>query len=245
MNDQELDEILNTWSAPPPPTSLRENVRTGFAATLERKTTAGRRWRWITGFARKSLLAGALVGVGAFLFLVAQAFPQTLRLFSPAVKIPYTVDSEFVQYAEDGSSAVDMYVTSYNDNGRESILSKSYPGHPLRTVLGEMLALWQRIILPFVVSAELRERVTQARAEEIAARIRAGCLDGQIIGRETILNHPTVASQFRGSAPRRITVWMAPDLGCFPLRITVEEPRPDGTFRLVTLRQALRVTVNP
>ena len=40
-------------------------------------------------------------------------------------------------------------------------------------------------------------------------------------------------------------MWMAPDLGCFALRITSEALRPDGTFRLVKTKQALRVTMNP
>ncbi len=37
MNDTELDEMLDQWQAPPVPASLRENVRAGFAATLEQK----------------------------------------------------------------------------------------------------------------------------------------------------------------------------------------------------------------
>jgi hypothetical protein len=42
-----------------------------------------------------------------------------------------------------------------------------------------------------------------------------------------------------------MTLWTAPDLGCFALRITIEERRPDGTFRLVSAKQALKVTLNP
>jgi hypothetical protein len=32
-----------------------------------------------------------------------------------------------------------------------------------------------------------------------------------------------------------------PDLGCFALRLAIEEQRPDGTFRPVSGKQALRV----
>jgi hypothetical protein len=32
MNDRELDEILNQWSVPPVPASLRGNVLAGFVA---------------------------------------------------------------------------------------------------------------------------------------------------------------------------------------------------------------------
>jgi hypothetical protein len=44
---------------------------------------------------------------------------------------------------------------------------------------------------------------------------------------------------------RRMTLWMAPDLGCFALRITIEERGADGTFRLVLRKQAQKVTLNP
>ncbi len=40
-------------------------------------------------------------------------------------------------------------------------------------------------------------------------------------------------------------MWMAPDLGCFALRLSLEEQRPDGAFRLVSEKQALRVNVKP
>src|SRR5215471_13915354 len=42
----------------------------------------------------KSLLVGAVFVVGAFVW-ASQAFPQTLRLALPLVRIPYTVDSVF------------------------------------------------------------------------------------------------------------------------------------------------------
>jgi hypothetical protein len=42
-----------------------------------------------------------------------------------------------------------------------------------------------------------------------------------------------------------MTLWMSPNLGCFALRITLEARRPDGTFRLVSERRALRVKLNP
>jgi hypothetical protein len=53
-----------------------------------------------------------------------------------------------------------------------------------------------------------------------------------------------VAIQLGSGDQRRLTLWMAPDLGCFALRITTEERRPD-TFRLVSRKQALKVTLNP
>ena len=42
-----------------------------------------------------------------------------------------------------------------------------------------------------------------------------------------------------------MTVWTAPALGCFALKITLEAERPDGTFHLAFAKQALKVNVNP
>jgi len=285
MNDTELDEILDTWSVPPVPAAMRESVRAGFAASLELKVTHRARPRWIAAFARKSLLAGGILGTGAFLLLiVTQAFPQT-----PTGRIPYTVDSEFVRYAEDGSSTVEMYSRSYNDdNENEILLLRSLPGSPFGTAfartLDAALPAWQRLTRRFTVSAEQLERIRAIRAAHpgvgfisdcgvgclvpahwyfarAAAGGNAGCLAGPIVGRETILNYPTTAVELHladnrvlayaarsyssQGKPLRMTIWTAPDLGCFALKITTEEQQPDGTFRLVIRKQALRVTVNP
>jgi len=270
MNDTELDELLDTWSAPPPPASLRENVRAGFAASLEGKTSPSV-MHWIAAFvpsARRRLLAAAILGAGAFLLIVNQAFPQMFGLGAPPVKIPYTVESEYLRYGDGVSSSTQvyrkqMYSTSYSLNGREIILSRSLPGNPFATALRRALDpihdFLGKLTLPFVVKTELLEKVrTSPRVitgcaddgcmllgAEIFPRPAAGCVDGPVVGHETILNYATTAVQLRWDDHRRIMLWMAPDLGCFALRITIEEKRPDGTFRLVSRKQALRVTLNP
>lgn len=273
MNDTELDEILNSWSVPPAPASLRERVRAGFAAGIGQETSPGVR-HWTAAFvpsARKSLVAGAILAVGTLLLVVAQAFPQMFSLGSPPVKIPYTVDSEFVRYAEDGSSSIEMYSTSYSLNGHEILLSRSLPGNLLGTAIGRTLdatlPYWSRLMSRLTVDAELLKKVRRAAAQAVTvitggdektglllahygfarAAPGAGCLAGPIVGRETILNYPTVAVQRDdgGRQSPRMTLWTSPDLGCFALRITIEEQRPDGTFRLVSRKQALKVTMNP
>jgi hypothetical protein len=272
MNDTELDELLNTWSAPPAPASLRENVQSGFAAGLERKTSPSV-LHWIAAFvpsARKRLVAGAILGVGAFLLIVTQAFPQMFGLGAPPVKIPYTVDSEFVRYGDDGSSVVDMYSTSYSLNGHEILLSRSFPGNPFGTAIGRTadatLPLLYRLMSRLTVDTELLEKVRRAAGQAVTvttgcggmclllehygfsrAAGGTGCLAGAIVGRETILSYPTVAVRpsWGWGNHQRMTLWTAPDLDCFALRITIEEQRSDGTFRLLTRKQALRVTLNP
>jgi hypothetical protein len=248
MNDTELDELLDTWSAPPVPVALRRGVRTAFAARPRRPMNFG---------VRRVLFAGALLGAGAFLFIVALAFPQTLKLVSPRVPIPYSVDSECIRYSYDGSPEGEVYLTSYNYNGSEIILSRTFPGNPFKTAIHRALDATLSLsyfLRPPRVSAEQWERIkASARidtgfASELlgnaAALVRAGCMAGPVVGRETILNHTTVAVQ-RLDNHTRTTLWMAPDLSCFALRMTTEKQRPDGTFRRLSAKHAVRVILNP
>jgi hypothetical protein len=184
-----------------------------------------------------SLIVGAVLGVGAFVW-ASQALPQTLRLASPLVRIPYTVDSVFVYYADDGSPTVDMYSTSYNHNGHKIQLSSSVPGHPFASAIRRMLDATGFVL--FHLTALFRPDAEQAERADTAVRVSNGCVEGPVVGRETILNYPTVAIQHAGN--QRITIWMSPDLGCFPLKMTFEERRHDGTFRQTIERRALKVT---
>jgi hypothetical protein len=70
------------------------------------------------------------------------------------------------------------------------------------------------------------------------------CMEGTVVGSETILNHPTTAVQLP-MRPNRMTLWLAPDMGCFALRITSETMRPDGSFHVWQMKQAVKVTMNP
>ena len=49
------------------------------------------------------------------------------------------------------------------------------------------------------------------------AKTVGGCAAEPIVGRETILNYPTEAIRQRWTEHGRMTVWMAPGLGCFAL----------------------------
>jgi hypothetical protein len=255
MNDTELDELLNKWSAPPAPASLRESVRAGFVANPERSPGL---LHWITAFVptvKKSLVAGAILAVGALFFVVALALSQTHTMVAPPVGVPYIVDSDVVQYADDGTSSVEEHRGSYNDKGREIGVYHVYPSflNAIRHALTTVGSVVGRLTLPFIVSPELLKKFESAARVSAgsehgyalgsgAALINAGCVYGPVVGHETILGHPTVAVQ--PDLVDHVTLWMAPDLGCFALRITVEEQRPDGTYRLVTRKQALKVTMN-
>lgn len=272
MNDTELDEILDSWIAPPVPASLRERVRARFTGSIGKATIPAAPRRWTSAFARiarKGLLAGAILGLVAFLLVVTQAIPQTIKLVSPPVQIPYTVDSKFVRYASDGASAIDMYSTSYNDqDGREIILSRSLPGNSFGTDLGRTLDAAQPLILRIFVGLSV---VRQSDMESFrtahfvhvgcpnptclavehyflpkaAADAANGCVVGVPFDRETILGYQTAALRLPLGNRRRMTVWMAPDLACFALKVTLEDRQSDGSFRLAKGRQAFKVTWNP
>ncbi len=180
------------------------------------------------------------------------------------------MDSEFVRYAVDGSSSIDMYATSYELDGAEILTSRSIPNRPFGTALGRTLdaalPIWSRLMARLTIDPETLRRVRQAAHRSVgvvagcnascltlehygfaraAAGPNTGCIDGTIVGHETILNYPTTAVQPRMGGNVRMTWWMAPDLGCFALRIATEKKRPDGTWRLVSEKRALRVRLNP
>ena len=176
------------------------------------------------------------LGLRAFVWA---AFPQTFRLASALVRLPYTVDSVFVRHAVDGSSTVDIYSTSYNHNGNEIQLSSSVPGHPFVSAIRSTVDVAQFGLL--LLTALFHADADEAERAAAAVRVNNGCVDGPVVGPEMILNYPTVAVQLTSTADR-ITLWMSPDLGCFPLKMTYDERRPGGTFRKVIDRRALKVT---
>lgn len=255
-NDRQLSKLLREWHVEDAPRSL--DLRVLGLCQPPRRFPAIR---------RKSLWAAAAAGA-AVLIVVTQAIPQTINLIAPPPPPPYTVDSEYVRYADDGSSTVEMFSTSYlNEKGSEVILERTIANHPLETALGRTLdAVFPLrrlsgtpITRPSTVGIVTCNDLTClvlghwyfARAE---SGPNAPCAAGDVVGAETILGHPTVAVMRpmpnpRATAshpiPARITIWMAPDLGCFALRLFIEEQRPDGTFRPVSGKQAVRVTVKP
>jgi len=252
MNDTELDQLLNTWDAPPAPASLRAGVLVGFHARPERRKFHGVR------------ILIAAVGVGVFLLAVTLALPQTLSLISPT-RAPYIVDSDVVRYRSDGTSSVEVHLASYNNNGSEIVVYEVSPSllTDLQLGLQAVNSAWTRLTLPLALSPEMLEKANSIARGSIGldhyrlcsqsfgcvgsgpALLHTGCVIGPVVGNETILEHPTVAVQSMLDDQRRRTMWMAPDLGCFALRITTEERRSDGTFRLVRKKQATKVTLTP
>jgi hypothetical protein len=253
MNDTELDELLNAWRTPPVPSSLRESVRSGIAANQKwRRLTPG--WR--------SLIA--TVAVGAIAIVLVENSASSKQLNPP----PYTVDSEITLYQGTrgcpecwmDAGPKNTVMTSYNEAGSEELLAWSAPDHRLEA------ALWAaRLAVSNAVEAIRRNFLLTPDEEadnfavvyatagkswvvgERSTLLNSGCRPsdrrGEVIGQEIILEHPTMAAR-HNYWQTRMTLWMAPELSCFALRATVEVQQPDGTWKLVSEKRAVKVTVN-
>jgi hypothetical protein len=157
-----------------------------------------------------------------------------------------------------------LLVTSYNEAGSERILSASFPNHPLWSVVGKVfLGLWgaadtfQRrfgspddeaeafaIVYPSSPRGDMG-LVVGRRDELLTSDCRTSHGDAKVIGQDVILNYPvTVVQQPHSGGNQMVTLWMAPELSCFALRATIHAKQPDGTSKLISEKQAVKVTVN-
>jgi hypothetical protein len=223
MNEQELDDILDTWNAPEAPPSLRGRMRARYAAAVEKPRGHRRLAVWASAF-----------GAAAFLVVLTQAFPQTVKL-RPAAGIPFKVDSELIVYAADGSRERVADRTSYSRDGEEIVLSETIRDRPVESFFmnfhQSMYSIFQDLHGLFGGHTEQH------------AKLDPGCAASPAAPHETILNYDTVKLKLEGNG-RRAQVWLAPGLGCFPMRQMYERQRIDGTYRVTTERHAVKVTVN-
>jgi hypothetical protein len=245
MNDHELDDMLNQWDTPAVRPALRERVRAGFRERAIRAMAVIPRVR----FPRLRFAFG-FAGLAAALLLATAAFPQVARLLS-SEPIPYSVDSEFVMFPVDREPRAYMTATSYSRDGKEVVLTWSMPDHPFVTpihrTLGALIAL-------FHGSPEDASEATatlgcghacfgldSASLGPAAQLLRNGCETGTVVGRETILGHATVGVQRPLGNGGRGTFWLAPDLGCYSLRTTVEWSVREGQYVRTREKRAVRI----
>ncbi len=240
----------------------RTTVLSGEAGP-QRKSDSGVRTRWIAQLVPTAgTVAGVMAGAVVLLAVITRAFPQSLNLVVPAGAI--TLDTEFLDYKDDGSYTVREYRSSFFKrttvkgdflDGEETVLSSSFPDDPLRTAAESFLNPIRAILDPIAHRAIdplffKPHRAEYLRALEIAlaARIHNGCTPSPhwgtpmtVIGKETVLDYTTTVSQYEFK-DERFTEWFAPGLDCFSLRSTTEKALPDGAFRLATERRVLKVT---
>lgn len=216
MNDTELNEILDQWNPPEPPESLRRKTLAAYTATVPHAAPRRRVMLWAFGLA-------------SFLVVLTVAFPQTVKLVAPGEKPPYTVESGINYFAPDGTVEREENITSFNDSRGEAVLSRTIVG----SVWGSLLMQMHHFLFGPV-------RGVYADTADAVAK---GCVTGPLVGRETILHYDTVAIRREGSG-LRYTVWRAPALACFAMRLVTETQQPDGSWRRAMERHALRVTIN-
>ena len=94
-----------------------------------------------------------------------------------------------------------------------------------------------------VYSTVSQSHVLTRRANLVNSGCRNPGPSGTILGEQLMLNYATVAAQYN-FWKSRVTVWMAPQLGCFALRVTVEREQPDGSWTLSSEKKAVRVAVS-
>lgn len=277
-SDDDLNCLLKAWTVPRSPDSLegrlrrsyRDRARSGETLGLVEVSpalwtrAAGRLRRrgpgvwapWIAGFVPiAGKFAGVIAGAVVLLAMITRAFPQSLRMIAGPNAI--TIDSEYLDYNDDGSPKVSEYRTSYfSSTGGETTLLRSFPGDPLRTaaegVLNPMRAILDpiaRVIDPLFYKPG-RAEYLKALAITEGARIRNDCAPINMWGRpmtvineDTVLNYATTVSQYE-FRDERFTEWLALGLNCFSLKSTKEKALADGAFRLVSERRVLKVTTN-
>jgi hypothetical protein len=268
MNDSELDELLNKWKAPEAPKSLRENVRAGFHGRLKRTG----RW-WGKGLiATAAALAFFVVmtkaapqkgRLGMLLdtrdtrhpFTVLSEFTRhakdgssRIEMFSTeyndqegqehilARYIPDNMVHDriawMVDAVSDAAHPIGLYLLRLTPHGSETVATRATVGaiHAVTTeCAGESCISLSQLLLP-----------------ESAGNPGTGCAEGEATDRDTILDYATVATQLPldGNRVRR-TVWMAPALACFAMKVETEQQQADGNFRLVSSKQAIKVRLNP
>ncbi len=177
---------------------------------------------------KKSLFAGAALGVGACVLL-----PMMLPVL-------HTVDSVIIRYSNDGSPATREYITSHKHNNREIVLSSFRPGHNFESMIQGTLLTAGFVLFEITSPFRASERVER---EKTAALVRNGCIEAPgpavVVDHETILGFRTVGTQW--VTGDTTTVYRSPDLGCFPLKVTTKRLLPDGSVQTLVDRQALSV----
>lgn len=247
--DEDLNCLLDTWTAPPSPGTLEGRLRKAW-----RDQTRPHGRSWFRNLPRLAPPAGMFAGIAAgavvCLLLIAEAFPQSLAGHSGA-DFPFTVDSEVIGHNPDGSSAV---VESFTSAGGGLVLASEFPGDPLRTaerrILDPLNLILARIARPRQEGRlnALKERnpALAARLAEIQRTCREPGAPWTFAGNQTILNYATTGIQkvwMEEGKPVRFTQWSAPALHCAVLKSTTEKIF-DGNYRLVFEQRALRVNMN-
>jgi len=263
MTDTDLDDLLNAWLAPSPDESLRERLQAGIAVRrprpVRRLLTPLRLW----AMAATVILVVLIVNPDAFSKKVSTYTVDsevTLHRGPEGVGLPQRV--LMTSYNDAGTEVLRAW--SFPDQPVETALLKT-----------RMLAndTRERLARPFEKIAKYYYIVKYGLATppedpddayaivypnrpdtplligKRAALVSSDCRTihggAEVIGHDVVMNYATTILQQRNGGARKLTLWMAPELSCFALRATIHEMQPDGSWKLVSEKKALKVNVNP
>jgi hypothetical protein len=245
MNDTELDEMLDRWQAPAMRESLRESLRAGFIATPRRANRRGLLRRIMAAAPRIPVrrLAVVAMSAAAILFALIQVAPRTVRMASPGFRIPFYVEFDF--YSNNRSGQYRSRITSFPWGVQEInmtiVESRGSLLDPVRKIAGSIRTQFV-LAMPSLV---LPKHPPMTEPAWFAGFVRSGCTERRtVVGHETIAGYETTVTE-SPSPKGRFKFWMAPDLACFTLKMTIEERQPDGSYRFLGHKEAVRVTMNP
>lgn len=238
MNDQDLDEMLDQWQAPPMRESLREDVRAGFSAR-----TAPRRRRCTLPQLPLGRLAVGALAAAALVFGVIQVAPRTVAMASPSFRIPYYVEYSYERLDAKGSTAKRSRFKAFPYGGIDINMSVvDLYGSPFDAVRELAGSIRTRLVLA-APSMVLPKHPPMTEPAWHVDYVKSGCSTRPtVIGQERVAGYDTVVVQ-NAYPKHRFTSWLAPELGCAALKLTYEEGQSDGTYRMVTRKEALRVTI--
>lgn len=234
MNDNELDEMMDQWKAPQASDGLRRNVRNACAAAQPPK----KRWfRSIMPVAGRGLFAGVAVGAAMCLLLITQAFPQT-----PPAGNAYLVQYEWTRYGDNGAKTSDAQIKAFNYNGHEFVIGMSDPENSLHSMLFHIHGAIFMMAVHLAPSLMLAERSPEREAW-VKSKVSTGCAGDTVVGHETVAGHPSTIVQ-SSEGRHRTTAWLAPDMGCYTLKVMNEDQLADGSYRLRSLKRPVSVTLD-
>jgi hypothetical protein len=233
MTENELDELLNEWEAPPMGSAVRARLQDRFG---KRRSPVWKR--------RAGRIALAALAIAAVLFAVIQVRPQTVRMATAGFRIPYYVEFEFERYADDSSAPHHSRIAAFPYGGYEIAMSVTETDHSWRDPIRKLASSIRNQFVLAVPSMVLPKQALMAEPAWFAGFVASGCSEGRdVVGYEKVAGYATTVVQSE-SESGRILVWMAPDLRCFALKLTHEVRDPRGGYRTILRKEAVRVTMN-
>jgi hypothetical protein len=267
MNDTELDELLDIWKAPSPLESLRANVQREIAAKQGRppRKLFTRRRVWAT--AAVLIFAILVVNPDAFSGKVTTyTVDSEIRYYG----VPEIADVRVLitSYNDAGTEMLQSW--SFPDYPAQTVFKKTRMAARRAAERLERLAwpfkkiakyyyIWKYDLatpdatpggVPNDVPNDARVYPNGPDMPWLIGRrvdlMSSGCRThhggATVIGQDTILNYSTTVLQ-QWDRAQKLTLWMAPELGCFALRTTMHEQQADGSWKLVSEKKALKVTL--